>query len=427
MKRGVGWKSIGIIGIVCTLLSAQSYDQCYQIDKQYLKIISGSQQNSFAGDGIMINIDALKERRDEAHRASKNIYFKFDTSHVVYHSDINNQIKCSKEKNGTIFYCLGDFSNYIDNNVTIEKRENDVYFKINHIRIFVSEDDLTVYDIEGKNRFFIKGKPVSCFRSLDAIVEVHNYEKDPRKAILIASLSKLKDIIIYDLDYNDEVAIAVGEDNSVKTRKLYAHDEYHKPLTLYSFDKGKSWQRTYGANDTIPYNSVKLIKGKKAVACGTMEGSGGEIALTEDGGKNWKRVYSGGFLYSVTVHNNTLFAAGYGILRSQDGIHWKRIYKSDNLGFSAIASIANKRLIAVGDNRILLSNKSGTKWHKVNLSNDISADMAREIYQKDGKVYVVVGGPNFSILASSDQGKSWRTLDSKYTRALKKVYFYEKY
>ncbi len=126
-------------------------------------------------------------------------------------------------------------------------------------------------------------KALPSFPSLDAIVEVENPKNDSQKKQLIDSLSRLKDIIIYDIDYNDEVAIAVGEDNSIETRKAYSQDEYHKALTLYSFDNGKSWNPTYG--DEIPFHSVKLIKGKKAVACGMMEGSGGIIALTEDGGK----------------------------------------------------------------------------------------------------------------------------------------------
>ena len=394
MKRGLLWKGMVIYIGILSILSAQH--KCYQIDKQYIKT------NLEPEAGVIVDIGSLfsNPTKDEYNITSGYVDILFDTPRYIPYAG-NASLECSKEENETIFHCEGDCDG---GHASIMNKKDGIYFKIGGARLSQTTDDPIIYWIEGRSEDYIKGKPVSCFPSLDAIVKVHNYEKDPNKAHLITSLSKLKDIIIRDIDYNDEVAIAVGEDNSVETRKSYSKDEYHKALILYSFDKGKSWQRTY--REETPFTDVKLIKEKKAIACGSMEGSGGTIAMTDDGGKTWKTVYSGDFVNGVTVHRDTFFAAGFSIMKSHDGMAWETIYKSDT-ELSAIESVDGKRLIAVGDGLILFSDDNGMSWHKAKLSNDASAQRARKIFQKEGKLYVVAGGPDFWFLVSSDHGNSW--------------------
>ena len=242
-------------------------------------------------------------------------------------------------------------------------------------------------------------------REINAVVAVENFENDPYKAQLISSLSKLNDIIVLDVDYSDEVAIAVGEDNSAQTREAAGRDEYHKGVMLYSFDRGKSWQRSYW--DDIPIADVRLIKGKKAIACGSMAGSGGTIIMTDDGGKRWKAVYTGDTVNGVTVYKNTLFSAGFSIMKSRDGTVWERIYSSERELY-AIKSVGGKRLIAAGDGLILYSDDSAKHWHKANLVGDASVQWARKIFQKKGKLYVVTEGGDYTLLVSTDNGLSWQ-------------------
>lgn len=409
------WKGIIFLGFIVTFLPAE----CYRIDKQYIHT------NLKPKESVIVNIHSLythPQKDVERNLTMGDVDIVFDTPRYIRWAG-NAYLHCAKEANETVFNCSGDDDG---GHMSIIKKPDGIYFKIEGARLSETTDDPIIYEIEGRSEKFIKGEPVSCFRSLDAIVKVHNYEKNPTKAQLISSLSKLKDMIIYDLDYNDKVAIAVGEDNSIETRKVSLKDEYHKALTLYSFDKGKSWHRTYGVDDSIPYSSVKLINGKKAVACGTMEGAGGEIAITENGGQSWNRVYSGGFLNSITVQQNSFFAAGYGILKSEDGIHWKSVYYKKYQDFNAITSINNKRVLAVGDELIIFSDDKGKSWHRARVSKDISLQWAREIYQKDGKMYVVMGEPDFGIIVSYDKGKSWQYADNAYIEKLKEGYYHDK-
>ena len=419
IMRRLCWKGVFFSGCIVTLLSAETASQCYRIDKHYIHT------NLKPKESVIVNIHSLythPQQDAERNLTKGDVDIVFDTPRYIRWAG-NAYLHCAKEANETVFYCGGDDDG---GHMSIMKKPDGIYFKIEGARISETTADPIIYEIEGKSEAFIKGEPVSCFRSFDAIVKVHNYEQDPLKAQLLSSLSKLKDMIIYAIDYNDKVAIAVGEGNSIETRKAYSKDEYHKALTLYSFDKGKHWYRNGGNNDTIPYHSVKLVKGKRAVACGTMEGTGGEIAMTENGGKRWTRVYSGGFLNSITVQKNSFFAAGYGILKSDDGIHWNRVYRNEHQELRAITTIDNKRVLAVGDELIIFSDDKGKSWHKATFLNDASAQWAREIYQKDGKIYVVMGDPDFGIIVSYDKGKSWQYADNAYIEKLKEGFYHDK-
>ena len=247
--------------------------------------------------------------------------------------------------------------------------------------------------------------PLLGLSYINAVVAVENFENDPYKAQLISSLSKLNDIIVLDVDYSDEVAIAVGEDNSTQTQEAASRDEYHKGVMLYSFDRGDSWKRSYW--DDIPITDVRLIKGKKAIACGSMAGSGGTIIMTDDGGKKWKAVYTGDTVNGVTVYRNILFSAGFSIMKSRDGTMWERVYSSERELY-AIKSVSGKRLIAAGDGLILYSDDSAKHWHKATLVGDTSVQWVRKIFQKEGKLYVVTEGGDYTLLVSTDNGLSWQ-------------------
>ena len=240
---------------------------------------------------------------------------------------------------------------------------------------------------------------------VDSIIELKNFEEDEKIEKLINSLRKLNDIIIYDIDYNEKVAIAVGADNSLKTRRLSSKNAYSLGITLYSFDSGKHWHKSFGGD--VPSEKVIVLEGTKAIAVGMMEGLGGQIEMTNNAGKDWKNVYLGGFMNDITQHSNGFFAVGYGIIKSKDGKKWQTVLDGEKYTFNAIFSIDKKRLIVVYGNKILYSEDSGKSWKKSQLPLILEDVWLATIYKKKGKLYVSSHSNNLKIV-SIDNGKSWK-------------------
>jgi photosystem II stability/assembly factor-like uncharacterized protein len=241
---------------------------------------------------------------------------------------------------------------------------------------------------------------------MDAIVMVDNFEKDAQKEKLIDSLSKLKDIIVNDLDYRGRTAIAVGEDNSVATRMEKSQDEFYAGIILYTNDEGAQWKRVYETD--IPISSVVMVNDKKVAAAASAAGAGGSIYLTENAGKDWEIVYSGVFINDIAALQSTLFAVGYGILKSDDGKKWKSVMKGGENEFYALLSVDEKRLVVTGESMIRFSEDRGKSWKKAKLPVDIgSGVLMNTLYTYKGKLYVRAVHPEGFCMVSSDKGESW--------------------
>jgi len=138
------------------------------------------------------------------------------------------------------------------------------------------------FNLYGKE--FIKGVKKGCFPSLNSIILVKT--KDNKKKKLLKFLEKTKDIIIRDIAYYNKNICAVGEDNSVMTRKLQRMDEYHKGFAICSHDDGKTWFKTTSYIDSL--DKVKFISPTTIEATGMMEGMGSYKYKSFDRGKSWK-------------------------------------------------------------------------------------------------------------------------------------------
>lgn len=142
-----------------------------------------------------------------------------------------------------------------------------------------------------------------------------------KKEKLLGSIN-IKDVAIYDLDYHNELVIAVGEDDSARTRKLRSMDEHHESVILRSIDYGKNWYKVgKEVESSMPHNEVIVLDDQRIVIASSMEGAGGQIILSEDAGETWEVRYNEAFIVSMKhLHGDTLIAKTFGpTIKSIDG------------------------------------------------------------------------------------------------------------
>jgi len=142
-----------------------------------------------------------------------------------------------------------------------------------------------------------------------------------RKKELLDSIT-IKDVDIHDLDYYNDLVIAVGEDDSPRIRKLRSMEEYYESVIIRSLDGGKSWHKIReGEEDSVPHNTVIILDDKRIVVASSMEGPGGSIILSEDAGKSWETRYNYAFIESMKhIKGDTIVAKTFGpTIKSIDG------------------------------------------------------------------------------------------------------------
>lgn len=142
-----------------------------------------------------------------------------------------------------------------------------------------------------------------------------------RKKELLDSIT-IKDVDIHDLDYDNNLVIAVGEDDSPRIRKLRSMEEYYESVIIRSLDGGKSWHKIReGEEDSVPHNTVIVLDDKRIVVASSMEGPGGSIILSEDAGKSWEKRYNYAFIESMKhIRGDTIVAKTFGpTIKSIDG------------------------------------------------------------------------------------------------------------
>ena len=153
-------------------------------------------------------------------------------------------------------------------------------------------------------------------------LETQTFVKSERlKKALLDSIS-IKDIAIHDLDYYEDLVIAVGEDDSPRVRALRSEEEYYESVIIRSVDGGRSWHKIReGEEDSIPHDTVIVLDNKCIVIASSMEGSGGTIILSENAGKTWETRYNEAMIESLQqIKGNTLIAKTLGpTIKSIDG------------------------------------------------------------------------------------------------------------
>ncbi len=141
-------------------------------------------------------------------------------------------------------------------------------------------------------------------------VTSHTFIKSEKKKQALMDAINIKDISIYDLNYYDDLVIAVGEDDSEETRKLQTMDEHHEAVIVRSLDGGKTWSKIgKELESSVPHNTVIVLDSKRIVIASSIEGAGGFIVLSEDSGDTWEERYNEAFIESMKhIKGDTIVA-----------------------------------------------------------------------------------------------------------------------
>ncbi|HEY9129083.1 MAG TPA: sialidase family protein, partial [Sulfurovum sp.] len=247
---------------------------CYQFKKEDFN------HTSKTADDLIIDITS-----------KEYIGYKSSSSRQSYNSDIK------------YFGCVDNQPGHYDCSRwdSIEKmryyiQDDVMYLHVDYIQIPM-EDDSIIHHIRSKDKHFAKGSLTPCHLSMDPVIAVENIKKDTPKDHLLQSIT-IKDVIIYDLDYYKDLVIAVGEDNSPRTRELQSRNEHYESVILRSKNGGKEWERV-GQRMNVPHNHVIVLDDQQIIIASSTEGFGGELMLSSDGGNSWKTTYSGGMIETL--------------------------------------------------------------------------------------------------------------------------------
>jgi hypothetical protein len=365
--------------------------RCYSVDKEYLT------SNLTQNESLLVELP-------DSFTDSFNAYISYDTPRYIKYAGVNDQY-CSKSKEN-LYECGADDDG---GSMVIKQSGNKLYLKIGCLRLAQTTDDPIVYQSCAKKNEFIEVKKSACIKDLDAIIKVD--KKIPPK--IINSLLKMKNIIITDISTYKNAIFAVGLDNSKSTREKQRQDEYLKFISLYSNNSGKSWQRN--SSEQIPLYKVIATNSKEAIAIGTIEGSGGFVSITKDGGKSWQTLYEGGFLNDITKVNNCYYAAGFGIIKSCNNKKWQKVLDIKDSSLDAIKAVDKNLIVAVGEDILLVSNDGGKNWQKPTLEekNMLQNSFSHQIYLEDGKIYISAKHPEGFKIVSTNKGKSWKLAITK--------------
>ncbi len=232
-------------------------------------------------EDIFVN---LALRNDEVERIS----FKFALSTGSF-----DTYNCSSDK-PKHYECIGSENNS-KSKIQFYLKDGSMYLHIDHMEMSPSYKTVPNH-IRSKDKTFCKGIKTSCYLSEETYLPLEDVEKGSKKEKLLKSID-ISDLIIYDLDYYKDLVIAVGADNSPKTRELQSQDEHHEAVIIRSEDAGKTWKRVEDGACT-PYDTVIILDSKNIVTAGSMEGSGGFIFTSSNSGRSWKNTYSGGMISS---------------------------------------------------------------------------------------------------------------------------------
>ena len=251
--------------------------------------------------------------------------FFIPSEYTTFQNDALSSLGCLDDLNDSkrvSFECKG--YNTIEK-VKFYMEDNSIYLYADYIQI-ASNSNTTLYRIKSKDMTFTKGVKTPCYLSEEPSVAVKNVKKGSKQERLLKSID-IKDVIISDIVYHKDLAIAIGEDNSPRTRELRSEDMYDKPVILRSTNNGKEWQKT-GEEIEVLIDNLIMVDQKRIIISASMEGSGGSIWVSSDSGENWKRTYDDGMLESLKLIGEELIATQStgGVLKSKDaGQSWEVI------------------------------------------------------------------------------------------------------
>ena len=191
-------------------------------------------------EDIFVNL-ALRDGNVE------RISFKFTTTEGSFAT-----YNCTSKKPQN-YECSGLEDNSKDK-IQFNLKEGGMYLHVDRMEMSPSS-----HTVRSKDKTFSQGIKTPCYLSVETAIAVGNVKKGSRKDKLLKSIN-LSDLIIYNLDYHENLVIAVGADNSPKTRELQSQDEHHESVILRSTDSGKTWERVEGQGHTAPHDNVIVIE-----------------------------------------------------------------------------------------------------------------------------------------------------------------------
>ena len=173
---------------------------------------------------------------------------------------------------------------------------------------------------------------------------------------------------------------------------------------LKTTDGGLTWQFIY-VPATGELTGIALMN-KTGITVGVR----GIAFRSDDGGSNWKELFSTSELRDVySFDGNTIFTLGYSgvVLRSSDkGNHWKRLF--DFPGDGKCVRMLSQNIVLVGAEAgtIYRSTDTGDSWVKINTG--VSANMWSMSFNDTNLGYVTSGG---TLLRTINGGLSWDKLN----------------
>jgi photosystem II stability/assembly factor-like uncharacterized protein len=200
-----------------------------------------------------------------------------------------------------------------------------------------------------------------------------------------------------------------------KNKTYYACEVLYRSV-YQSLDRGNSWKKIA----TIDSGGRNLWHGviSKSLNLIMVVGENGGIAISRNGGNNWKMATSAttSDLYGAYVDDkdSVLFAVGENgvILRSKNGTDWKSVNSATSSTLRRIVKDPSSGdLFAFGQNgTIIRSFDTGYHWSRVE-TPDYTGELRTALFEKDSKRIIIVGRDG-GVLKLSDNEIDWELIDS---------------
>jgi hypothetical protein len=398
--------ALGVMLSLSTLAGHQAERNCYRLDKVAFE------ETLDRPEDLLVRLGSLPEMKGDE---TVEVQVRFDTARFIPYVD-GAELSCVRtdasesaggRESPRSYQCDGDDDG---GHMRIERRGDGWYFLLEYTRMSVTTDDPFVHSVRSKRKRFLKGVPAPCYRKLQTRFAYRNVSEDPVIARLMHSLSRhSEDVIVNDLAVRGEIAVAVGLDNSIRTRMLQERDEYMPGVILSSRDGGRSWQRIFF--EDVPFDRVWVDDGV-ALALGTLEGAGGYLYRSVDGGEHWEQVYRGGYLNALVRFGAFYYAGGYRLLRSRDGRRWEEV--PARLGEEIRALFVpegGEKLVLVSERGIYIGLPEKGEWRLGVLPEEASEiPLSPVLYQQEGRLYLVDRYPHGMGFVSADGGAHWQQL-----------------
>ena len=238
-------------------------------------------------------------------------------------------VQCYIENSsGEVQQCDG----YNNESLQVFIQDDAMHLHIDHMQ-FSAKDSPLIETLRSKSSSYAVGTKVPCKRHSKPLIKVPDLVKGSKREKLLHSI-KTEDIILYDLAYYHDFAIAVGEENTLESRELkYQNGDYlFTSVILRTTDGGASWERLERDSEYAyaPGNKLLVLDDRHIIIASTGEEEFyGTLTVSTDGASTWKSVSENvGTIVSLERVNDTVTAIdeNHLILISTDkGEHWHTI------------------------------------------------------------------------------------------------------